>query len=217
MRFASRARKGLAPDWAASAPRRAIAWPPGEGLETADLAAPADLVRLLGDPHVPDVARRALSAAMQVAVRDESCADSGADLDEDRVLDVKGDATPQLAQGEHVHVVVDPGRCPESGREAHAHGVAVPAGHDRRRRGRAHAELHGARQADADAPHAGPWMGREQRVEDLLHLAQDGLGPGGDVDRLATPLDDLAGQIGEGCVDGGRAELGDEQHPEAGS
>ena len=66
-------------------------------------------------------------------------------------------------------------------------------------------------------PHtAGSRVGGDELVEDPLEDAEDDVGAVGDVDVLVAPLDDVAGQVGQGGVHGRGAELGDEQRPRAG-
>src|SRR4029453_1622533 len=110
---------------AAARARRAA----GERFEAAAHAAAAhDLASARLDVDVADVARRALRAAVNPPVDDDACADPGADLDEDEVVDAATASSGELAERHHVDVVVDPDRGAAGG-EAPAHVVAVPAGH----------------------------------------------------------------------------------------
>ena len=123
----------------------------GDGLEASDLAAPAERIGV-GDPHVPDVARRSVRAAVDATVREESGTDARADLAVDQVEAARRGAAP-LAEREQVDVVVDPHRRVVALLEAPPDVESVPARHDRRCDGAARLEVDRARDADADAPH----------------------------------------------------------------
>ena len=77
---------------------------PTENLETSSLAAAVE--RPVGvDDHVPDLARRAVSPAVQAAVDDQAAADSGRPRDVDHVAGVTPRAVVELTQARHVGVV----------------------------------------------------------------------------------------------------------------
>src|SRR6185369_1671810 len=122
---------------AAPAERRST----GQRLETADIAAPTDDGRIVADLDVPHVARAALGAAMETPAGDDPGADPRPDLHDDDVVVAGRDARARLAEGEDVHVVVDPDGRAVARREPLADRVAVPAGHDRRRDRPARREL----------------------------------------------------------------------------
>src|SRR5713226_10105074 len=75
-----------------------------ENLQTAALAAVVE--RAVGiDDHVPDLASRAVSAAVQTAVNDDAAADPGRPRDIDNVASPVAGAAVELAQARHVGVV----------------------------------------------------------------------------------------------------------------
>ena len=115
-------------------PRRAPrAAPPASASRQPTLPQRHTTDAVVDDLDVADVAGATLRAAVDPPVRDDAGADAGADLDDHDVVVADGDAGPPLAKGEEVHVVVDPDRRAVSIGEPLAHGVAVPARHDRRR------------------------------------------------------------------------------------
>ena len=134
------------------------------------------------DLDVADVAGAALRAAVQLPAHDDRrrrcrCRSS-------RRRSCRGRAPSpavELAERHHVHVVVDPDRHAVSARSARGTGVAVPAGHDRRRDRAARLELDGAWDADADAEELAGQRStsRPALVEELLDAAEhDPSGPG---------------------------------------
>ena len=126
-------------------------------LQAAGVAAAADDVVVVRQPHVADVARAALRAAMDPAPRDDPGADRPPDLDEQQVLDLPP-VRPVLAQGHGVDRGLDQGRDFEARRQPVAGREVVPA----------------RRQPDADAAHRGgidPRRG-EQLPEPVGHQAE---------------------------------------------
>ena len=186
---------------------------PGERLEAADVAAPADHRRVVDDLDVPDVAGRALRPAVDAAVRDDPGADAGADLDDDDVVMANRDPRPPLAEGEDVHVVVDPDRRPIAVGESLADRISVPARHDRRADRPPGAKLDGTGHADADAPEpAGQVAGRGGQLrEQLVDAGEAAFRPGRNVGRLVAVAEDPAVEVRDGHVDAGRPEIGDQQ------
>ena len=96
--------------------------------------------------------------------------------------------------------------------EVLAHGVAVPAGHDRRRDRPARVELDRAGDADPDPPQrARRRRPRRRTRRRAARRARALLRPGGDVGRLLAVDDDPAGEVGERDVGARRTEVGHEQ------
>ena len=126
----------------------------GDRLEAAEVAAAALDVAGPGDAHVPEVAGRALGAALQLAAGDDAGADAGGDLDQHEVVDVGEMGTP-LAQRHDVDVVVDEDRDGVVALDVAGDVVPVPAGHDRRVDRAAGGVLDRAGQADADGGELG--------------------------------------------------------------
>ncbi len=163
------------------------------------------------DHDVADVARGALGAAVDPAVRHDPAADAGADLDVEQVLDV-APVGPVLAQGHDVDVVVDEDRRagvalgePVGDREA------VPAGHDRRVD-----RLPAAKATGPGMPT--PIRARRRRAPALAEQlrgsgrgrAEDRSGPSRDVDVERQLGERPAGQVGDGESRVGRAQVGGE-------
>ena len=183
----------------------------GERLQAAAHPAAAGHLPVGLDVDVPDVARRSLRAAVDATVDDDAGADPAADLDEDEVVDAATAAGRELAERHHVDVVVDPDG-DVALREVLPHGVAVPAGHDRRRDGLARVELDRAGDADPDPPQRAGGAGLcDALVEERVDVREHLLRPGGDVGRLLAVDDDPAGEIGERDVGARRTEVGHEQ------
>ena len=105
--------------------------PAGQRLEASQLAAAA-LHAALAHRYVADVPGATLCAAVQKAPGDETGTDPGADLDEYDVPVARSQATSELSESHHVHIVVHPDGCVVAGGEERPHVEAVPAGHNRR-------------------------------------------------------------------------------------
>ena len=123
-----------------------------ESLQATRVAAPADYVVVAGDVDVSHISCRALRPQIQLPVRDDAGADTGADLDEDQWV-WSGKMT--LSQGHHVDVVVDEHRAMEVLPKPVSYRETIPARHDRRTDGPAAGELNRPRKADAEAPQLG--------------------------------------------------------------
>ena len=91
--------------------------PRRDRLEAAAVAAVARHVFAARDVHVPDVAGRALGAALQEAAGDDPGADAGRHLDEDQVVGIRPGEFA-FAERHHVDVVVDEHRHVEDARAA---------------------------------------------------------------------------------------------------
>ena len=159
---------------------------------------------------MPDVAGRALGAAVEASVRDDPGADTSPDLDHDHVVVAGGDAGAPLPEREDVDVVVNPDGRPVTRRESLADRVVVPAGHDRGEDGPTGPELHGTGDADADPPQPSGQLqsGPAQLSEQLFDPCERDLRAGRDVGRLVHVGEDPPIQRGDGHVDAGRAEVG---------
>ena len=95
----------------------------GDGLQAAEVAAPAYDVVVIGDVDVADVAGRAVGPPVDVTAGHEPASDPRADLDEHQERLV-APARPVLADSHDVHVVVDEGEHPEPFGQSLADGVA---------------------------------------------------------------------------------------------
>ena len=180
----------------------------GDRFQTAQVAAAADDVVVVGDVDVADVAGGALGAAVDAAVGDHAAADAGADLDEEQVVGV-APARPVLAERHDVDVVVDQHRRPIALLQVGGDAVAVPAGHDRRRHRRPGDELDRPRHADPDAAHV-PALAAgllQQAVERLLEPGEHDLRALRDRDVLARLGHHVAGQVGHGDTRVRRPEI----------
>ena len=179
----------------------------GDRLETVLVAAPADdrpSVRLR-HVDVPDVARAALSTAVDAAVDDDAAADARADLHDEHVLDGAGD--PHLPEGHDVHVVVDVDRALVPAERA-GDRVVVPARHDRRVRGASGRELHRPGTPTPTAHRGGGQSGvGEHLLRQPVDLRQDDAGTIGDVDRVTHGGEDLRREVGDRDVDARHAQI----------
>ena len=160
---------------------------------------------------MPDVAGRALRAAVDPAVDHDPGADPRADLDEDEVVDAAPAAGGQLAERHHVDVVVHPDGDAAVG-EALPHGVAVPTRHDRRRDRPARLELDRAG-TPTPMPQSVPATSASatHSSKSPSTRARTASGLGRDVGRLLAVDDDLAREVGERNVGARGAEVGHQQ------
>jgi hypothetical protein len=175
-------------------------------LEAAAVAAAAEHVVVVAHMDVADVAGGALRAPQRAPVRDQPGADPGADLHEHQVLGV-GPRAGALSQRHQVGVVVDERGGAEALAQPLRDGVAVPAGHDRRRDRHAGRVLDRSGNADADAEQR---AGRRahQPLEPFLQPGEHGLRPVGDRDVVCLLVPDRAGQVGHRQARVGRAQVG---------
>ncbi len=162
---------------------------------------------------MPDVARTALRAPVQMPGVADPGTDPRPDLDVEQVAQV--DRRPggaQLPEAEEVDLVVHPHRRGVPCAEPFPHRVVVPSRHDRRLGRARRGELDRPGQAETDPPHVpgGAADPGEQFVERRLDLGQHRLRPPGDVDVAVPHGQHGAHQVGHpGRVAGG-AEFGGE-------
>lgn len=187
----------------------------GDGFEAAGVAAPADDRLVAEDRGVPDVASAPLATAVQASTGDQPGSYSRADLDVEDVVVPASRPGAHLPERHQVHLVVHPHGSVEDAAEPVADGVAVPAGHDRRRDRASGGELDGTGQADPDAPDVGRTCLDlvEDLVEQRLDPAEHGVRAVGDVAGFVVELDYLAGQVGHADGQAGSPQLGDQQRP----
>nr|BFE77910.1 hypothetical protein GCM10020093_005110 [Planobispora longispora] len=105
----------------------------------------------VADRDVADLPGGAQRAAQDLAARDDARADPGGDLDEQQVVGLAGVDRAMLADGDHVHVVVEEDRAREALLDDRRDRHAGPVGHDAGALGAAGRELHGRGHAQADA------------------------------------------------------------------
>src|SRR6266496_2420987 len=116
-------------------------------LETPDLTTRAR-GPVVVEPDMPDVARGTGDSAVHLPAEHDAAPDTGADLDEDEVVERPGDAGVPLAKRHDVDIVVDGDRTVPVTGQLVAYGITVPARHDRRRDRHTVAEAHGPGQTD---------------------------------------------------------------------
>src|SRR5688500_15750958 len=117
--------------------------------EAAEIAAAADNGAVVGALDVSQNSGRRDLRAVELAVRHDARADARTKIHEyDAGVIARRSRTP-LSERHDLDVVVDPHRSAVSFDETLSHGVAVPAGHDRRRHGSAGRELDRTRDPDA--------------------------------------------------------------------
>ena len=181
----------------------------GDRLEAADVPAAAHHVVVVADVDVPDVAGRAVGAAVHVPAGDDARADAGADLHEQQERLV-APVHPVLADRHDVHVVVDQRRHAEVLRQPLAHRVVVPARHDRRVHGPAGDVLDRPGQADADAAERAEVAAglAQQLLDRRLEPGEQRVGAFGDRDVVRLLGEDLAAQVGDRDAGVGGADVG---------
>ena len=150
----------------------------------ASRAASAEIARRTGRLLRPTPARqvelagRAVAAAVELAAEDESDAETGADREEDEVVDAARHAVPLLAEGGEVNVVLERDRQAETLLELGAgarpsspgklRGRREPSGRRRRRRGRRRPRVdelrRGARRGDERVAQRGDGVDRRPRL-----------------------------------------------------
>ena len=162
-----------------------------------------------------DVSGAALHPALDRAVRDDARADTGADLDEDEIIDSAGTSFRSLAEGHDVDVVVDLNRHTEAIGKPLAHGVGVPAGHDRGSDWSPGLELDGTWETHTDTPGHTPRLSRYRPhiVEELLYVAEDDLRSSANIGVFRYMRDDAPVQISDGNINTCRSKISDEHVP----
>ena len=162
---------------------------------------------------MPEVARRALRAALQRAVHDQAGTDAGTDLDEQHVRHV-GPGTAMLAERHQVGVLVDDDRARVVGSEEVGHAVAVPTGHDRRTDDAAFGEFDRPRHTDADALDVGAraFHFGKQLVEMRHDLAEHDGRSVGHRDAVALAGEDCPAHVAYSHLHGAGADRGEQHH-----
>jgi hypothetical protein len=121
---------------------------------------------------------------------------------------------PQLAEHEHVDVVVHPGRSVVALGEVLADGVVGPARHDRRRDDAPAAELDRAGHTDANTPHRLTVVALgEHVVEELADGPEHALRPGRHLNVLTPVSQQGAREVSKRDVDSRGAQVGRQHTP----
>src|SRR5262249_14376437 len=157
-------------------------------------------VDVLDEPHAREVqlAGRAVATPVQLSSEDEADAETGADREEDEVVDTPGDAKPLLAERREVDVVLEGGGDPEAALELLADRPAVERREVREVERRIVGVDHPGQTDDGAVDEPVVEAGRPyERLAQRADRVEGGLRVGGrELDVLAGP--DRAGEVADG-------------------